>query len=574
MLRIKDSVLLVCLCCAALFIACNKSTEPEDKTTTSGADTSTANVSDHEDNDDYTWDAASAIPVVLNGTSITSNASGVTVSGSKATINAAGVYKLSGSLTDGQIIVEAGTDAIVKLVMDGANINCSNNAPVYIKSSKKTIVILVENTSNSLTDGSTYVLENSAVDEPNAALYSKSDLSIAGEGSLTVTGKYNDGIASIDGFIINGGKISVSSLDDGLRGKDYMIIKAGDVSVTAKGNGIKSDNAEDASRGYVSINDGTVTITATGDGVTAQTDAIVNGGTLNITTGGGSSKTVTGTASAKALKGIVSTIINGGVITASAADDAIHSNGYVKINGGTSSVSSGDDGIHADVAIEINGGETNITKSVEGVEGPAITVNGGTLNIVSTDDGFNATKGNGGESNDGSTLTLNGGNISVNSSNGDGLDSNGNIVMTGGTVVTHGPKSNPEVGTDYNGTFNISGGFLVLTGPNSGNMIEATSTSSSQYSVKATSSSSLTTTNLFHVEDESGNDIVTFKPVRNAYYIVFSSPNLKSGATYSIYVGGTTTGTEFHGLYTGGSYSGGTLKKTFTVSGKVTSVSF
>jgi len=574
MFRIKYLFLFVILYSVAMFIGCKQATDPEEKTTAAGADTSTANAADHEDNDDYTWDAASATPIELNGTSITANSTSVTVSRSKATISSAGVYNLSGSLTDGQIIVEAGTDAIVKLIMSNANISCSNNAPVYIKSSKKTIVILPENSNNTLTDGSTYVLENSAIDEPNAALYSKTDLSIAGEGSLTVTGKYNDGIASIDGFIINGGKITVNSADDGIRGKDYMIVKGGEITVTSKGNGIKSDNAEDASRGYVSINDGTVTITATGDGVTAQTDAIINGGTLNITTGGGSGKTVTGTASAKALKGVVSTIINGGAITVSAADDAIHSNGYVKINGGTTSVSSGDDGIHADAAVEVNGGETNITKSVEGVEGPAIKVNGGTLNIVSTDDGFNATKGNGGEANDGSMLYLYGGNVSVNSSNGDGLDSNGNIVMTGGTVVTHGPKSNPEVGTDYNGTFNISGGLLVLTGPNSGNMIEATSTSSAQYSVKATSSSSLTTSNLFHVQDESGDDIVTFKPVRNAYYIVFSSPSLKSGATYSIYVGGATTGTEFHGLFKDGTYSGGTLKKSFTISGKVTSVSF
>ena len=162
----------------------------------------------------------------------------------------------------------------------------------------------------------------------------------------------------------------------------------------------------------------------------------------------------------------------------------------------------------------------------------------------------------------------------VNASRGDGLDSNGNIVMTNGTVVVNGPSSNPEVGADYNGSFNISGGLLVFTGPNSGNMIEATSSSSEQYAAKATSSSQISPSTLFHIQNESGNSLLTFKHIRNCYYIVFSSPDLKQGSTYSIYTGGTSTGINDNGLYTGGTYSGGTLRKSFTVSGKVTNVSF
>jgi trimeric autotransporter adhesin len=111
--------------------------------------------------------------------------------------------------------------------------------------------------------------------------------------------------------------------------------------------------------------------------------------------------------------------------------------------------------------------------------------------------------------------------------------------------------------------------------PNSGNMIQATSTSSAQYTIKATSSSQVSAGTLFHLQDAVGTDIVTFQGVRNFYYIVISLPVLTNGASYSIYTGGTySNGNNNNGYYTGGTYSGGSLKKTFSVSGKVTSVSF
>jgi len=256
---------------------------------------------------------------------------------------------------------------------------------------------------------------------------------------------------------------------------------------------------------------------------------------------------------------------------------AVSCEGAVIINNRTVTISSADDGIKSATSVTINGGTVSITKSVEGIESPYITVNDGDVSIVSSDDCFNATKGltaGGTEQNDGSILTINGGNVMVNTTNGDGLDSNGNIVMTAGTVVAHGPTSQPEVGTDYNGTFNISGGLLLITGPNSGNMIKATSTTSTLYAVKVTINATLNSSTLFHIQDASGNSLVTYKPVRSVYYIIFSSPDLKTGTTYSVYTGGSSTGTYSNGLYIGGTYTGGTFRKSFTLTSKVTSVSF
>jgi hypothetical protein len=193
------------------------------------------------------------------------------------------------------------------------------------------------------------------------------------------------------------------------------------------------------------------------------------------------------------------------------------------------------------------------------------------VSIISSDDCFNASKGNGGEENDGSLLTINGGNIVVNTTSGDGLDSNGSIAITSGTIVAHGPQSSPEVGMDYNGTCNISGGTLVISGTNS-NMTQGPSTSSSQYSVRIMLTSSKSASTLFHIQDASTNDIITFQPVRSYYSIIFSSSSLKNGSTYYIYTGGTSTGTNTNGLYSGGTYSGGTLYSSFTISGSLTTV--
>jgi trimeric autotransporter adhesin len=178
------------------------------------------------------------------------------------------------------------------------------------------------------------------------------------------------------------------------------------------------------------------------------------------------------------------------------------------------------------------------------------------------------------EYNDGSWLYINGGNITVSASKGDGLDSNGSAAVTAGTVIVQGPPSQPEVGFDINGSFNVSGGLVIGSGPNSGNMIEGISTTSSQNGLKATISSNLAASTLFHIQDASGNELITFKPVRSCYYIVYSSSLLVTGSRYYIYTGGASTGTLTNGIYAGGTYSGGTSRANFTVSSRITNISF
>lgn len=585
MIKVKHNIFKASILILAVSAGCQKALIPDDDTTGG------------EEPSDYVWDTSMVINIVLNGNSISVTPDVADVSGSKVTIKSAGTYSITGSLSNGQIVVDSDDDAPVRLILDGVNISCSSSAPVFVSDADKVIIMLEKGTDNVLTDGTSY----STSGEPNAALFSNSFMTIYGEGSLTVTGNYKDGISTDDGLLIKSGTISVTSADDAIRGKDYIIIRDGNITVNSKGDGLKSDNEEDAGLGYITIDTGTINITSTGgDAINARIDLTINDGMFNIVSGGGASAVSTttttttpgggpispggggggtsggysGTVSVKALKAAVNLTIKKGTFTISSADDAIHSNNAVSITDGTFGIATGDDAIHATSSITINGGTVNVSKCYEGLESASITVNSGNVSIVSTDDAINGTKGTATESNDGSNVYINGGSIYINASQGDGLDSNGNATITGGTVIVHGPQSAPEVGFDINGTFNISGGFFIATGPNSGNMIETPASSSSQYSIKVTSSSILSTTTLFNIQDAGGNSLVTFKPVRSVYYLVFSSSALKNGSTYSIFTGGITTGTNTNGIYLDGTYSGGTLKKIFTISNKITSVSF
>jgi hypothetical protein len=606
----EKKLLLACAFILSIFVACEKATEPtspnNENTSNGGGNTVVGhsggssealtkamaeNTWHHEESGDYIWDNSQVIRISLNGNSITVNGTGATVSGSQATITSAGTYNISGSLTNGQINVNTADKEVVRLILNGVNITNATNAGINIQAAKKVIMVLAENTENYVTDGTSYVFENAGEDEPNAAIFSKADLTIYGSGSLVVKGNYNDGIASKDGLIIAGGSenitsvddgrpksfvasvsVNVTAKDDGIRGKDYLVIRDANLMVKSGGDGLKSDNVDDVTRGYIWIESGDINITSGKDAITAETDALISDGTFTLTSGGGSNYSVPIGTSAKGIKGLVLTIIAGGAFTIDAADDAIHSNNTVIIDDGGFAIATKDQAIHADAVATINAGTLNISKSYEGIEAAAITINDGNISMVTSDDGFNATKGRRTESNDGSSLVIKGGTIAVNSSRGDGLDSNGNAAISGGTMIVHGPQSQPEVAFDINGTFGLSGGLFIATGPNSGNMIEVPSNSSTQYSIYVAFSGGLSSSSLFHIQDASGNDMVTFKPVRNLYYIVFSSPNLTRGTTYSVYTGGSSTGTNSNGLYVGGTYSGGTLKKSFTISSVVTKV--
>jgi hypothetical protein len=517
---------------------------------------------DHEDSDDYVWDNSSVVQITLNGSSISVDGSGATVSGSTVTISSAGNYEISGTLSDGQIQVNTEDKEAVRLILNGINVTNTTSSPIYISNAKKTIIILSDNTTNYLTDSANYVFIE-GVTEPNATLFSHDDFTIYGSGELIVDANYNDGIASKDGLVIANGTINVNAVDDGIKGKDYMVIKDGNFTINAEGDAIKASNNEDLNGGWIQIESGTFNISTGGNGIIAESALEIEYGDFTIESGGGKNSYLSTDDSAKGIKSTSGFLIEDGIFNINSSDDCVYSSEDLTINDGDFLLETGDDAIHSDETIVINGGEINITTAVEGIESPSITINDGDFYLQTSDDAINAA------GSDSNYLYINGGYLVLNAA-GDGLDSNGDMFMTGGTVIINGPTAQDNSPIDADGTFKLDGGFLIGSGYGS-TMDHAGNTTSNQNSVVITLSSTQSAGSLFHIEDSSGNTLVTFKPEKNYKSIVFSSTAFVNG-TYKIYLDGSSTGTETDGVYENGNYTSGTLYKEFTVSSVVTSV--
>ena len=496
---------------------------------------------------------------------------------------------------------------------------------LYKKTGTLTIT-LASGTENYLSDGTSYIYEDETSDEPDATIFSKSNLIITGSGALNVSGNYNTGIRSKDSLVIESGTINVISVDDAIKGKDSVTIYDGIITITSGADGIKSTNSSNSSKGYIDIQGGTINVTSGNDAIQAETDLIISHGDITILSGGGSEngkdrveddmpqmpdgerpempgnppegftpgnppegfnpdnmenmtpptsstiKTTTSTeitddtttsTSTKGLKAESSITIYNGTFNINSADDSIHCDGDITINNGTFTMETGDDGIHADNNLEINNGTIDIAKSYEGLEARYITINGGNIHLTTSDDGLNAANSDSDESI--FSLTINNVYIVVDAS-GDGLDANGSIYINGGTTIVNGPESNNNEALDYDVDFIITNGLLVAVG--SAGMADTPSSSSTQNTINLTVSSQ-NAGSMVHIESENGEDILTFAPSKSYQSVIISSPNLKIGETYTAYTGGSSTGTATDGLYNNGTYSGGTEIGSVTIIDKV-----
>lgn len=370
---------------------------------------------------------------------------GVTVNGGEITITEGGLYALSGSLTDGQVIVDAGEKETVHLVLNGAAISSSDSAAILVQEAQKVILTLTGD--NTLS--STASLQDEKVD---AVLYSKSDLTLNGTGTLTVNTDSGSGIVSKDALLITGGIIKIHAGNHGLTGKDWICITDGSLDITAGGDGIHAKNSEDAALGSLLITGGSIAIRSGDDGISATGNLQIDDGSFEITAGGGSengtmkvsdtmpwsqqSSTETDSG-AKGIKTDGSALISGGDFQLDCAGDAVHSNGDVTISGGQWMIRSADDGVHADGALHIQDGSFSIPYCYEGLEGKSVQIDGGAFDIVSTDDGINAA----GDSESGGfpggntecSIVIGGGTVTI-VSGGDCLDSNGSLTLNGGTL--------------------------------------------------------------------------------------------------------------------------------------------
>lgn len=452
-----------------------------------------------EEDLDAGWSEEESVVITCDGTEVVMEDGGVEETGNAAAesgiirITAAGTYILRGTY-NGQIQVDAGKDDLVRLVMDGFNISNESTSPIYGKQSGKIVLILADGTENTVTDGTGYVFESADEDEPDAAIFSKDDLTINGQGTLTVEGNYSNAIRTKDNLKVISGTFNITAVKDGLKGKDSVSIKDGIMQIKTGQDGIKSSNEKDSEQGYVVIEGGTITIQA------------------------------------------------------------------------------GDDGIHAETWLTISGGNIDIRESYEGLEGLKVDINGGTIKIKSTDDGINAAGGDGEtgqaraesgqdqaepgqeqtgrqradmgkaldkmgdehqkmQNNPEAYVRITGGTIEVDAM-ADGIDSNGNLYVEGGTIYINGPVSDGDGALDYNGTAVINNGIFVAAG--SSGMMQGFSEESGQnvliayYSERQEAGTSVILT------DESGRELLNFTPEKEFSCILISMPDLEQGKTYRL----------------------------------------
>lgn len=293
-------------------------------------------------------------------------------------ITKAGIYKLTGTISDG--LIKINTDGNVKLILNGVSITNSSGPTIYVENADNVEIETVGGTTNTLTDGKTYTGYEEDVD---ACIFSKDDLILSGNGTLKVVANYQDAIASKDDLKITGGTYDIKASDDAIRGKDSLEITDGKFTIDAGGDALKSTNETDANKGFILISGGEFNINSKSDGLDAISNIEINGGTFDIT----------------AREGIEGT--------------------YVKINDGTINISASDDGINASnksnasqVKIEINGGNINIKMGAGDTD--AIDSNGDIL--------------------------ITGGVINITASSP--FDYDGNAEHTGGTITVNGTTTN------------------------------------------------------------------------------------------------------------------------------------
>lgn len=508
--------------------------------------------------------------ITLSDEKVSVEGTGVTTSGNTIKIITAGTYYITGTISDGNILVEAKETDEVQLVLDNSSITSKTTAPINGVKAAKLTITMAKNSINTITDSDNYTsLTDTENQEPDAAIFTKTDLVINGNGKLVVNSNYLDGIVSKDTLKIVNTNIEINSKDDGIRGKDYVVINNSNISVTSGGDGIKSTNDTDTTLGYVKIEGGTINVNSEADGIQAQTILNISSNTsIDITTTGEisssnkdygpmgmnpwqnyNSASEEDSASSKALKAGTEITIENGNINITSTDDSIHSNGIVIINNGTMNLASSDDGIHADTNIVINEGNINISKSYEGIESSYVEINGGTINVIASDDGINISGGNDsssigerpgqnsfsnvGDSNQ--KLVINNGTLNVNAT-GDGLDSNGAIYINGGSILVEGPTSGGNGALDYTTGCDITGGEIIIYG--STGMWQNPSNSSTQYSLTFQASGS--SSDEIVLKDESGNEIASFETSKSYGAITISSSKIQKGKTYTLYVNGTS----------------------------------
>jgi len=503
---------------------------------------------------DQKTDSDDAVKITMSATSAVCDGEGVSIGDGRITITDAGSYRLTGDYS-GRILVEAGADDNIHLILSSVNI-AGTMAPIYISNCKNAVITLASGTLNSVSDSQDYTFSDGE-DEPDAVIYSDCDLTINGEGSLTVTGNYACGIRTKDDLRILGGDICVSSVGDAVKGRDSVRISGGTFRIDSEADGVKSNNDEDAAKGFVLIEGGDFFISAGDDAIHAESRLIVNGGNITVFS------------SYEGLEGR-QVEINGGTLDITASDDALNAaspstdenseNAFDPQNNRENMPQKGADRggfgganlpggmpempenmtppdemeFHGEVTEPGAGWDDRGNRSGHGDKG-GLQGNGSDRN-----EGFGKMFG-GGMMNempeDGVWIRISGGNIRLSGGN-DVLDSNGTIEITGGSVLIDNARmsiyGSPDGVFDANGSTSVTAGSCGFFAQNAGSADRITECPYISVQTKLSAGTSVEVT-------DNNNHMIFSGSIRTGGSVFFlTSDQLVRGEEYTLRIGERT----------------------------------
>ena len=474
-------------------------------------------------------------------------------SGETVTITSKGIYRITGSSQNVTILVNDETESgNVYLILDNVNMENEEQPCILVEAADKVILQCV---------GTNSLIYTSADNKQDGAVYAKDDLTLNGSGALNITSALH-GIVCKKDLKLTGLTLSVEADSIGLQSMKTVRIDGAELDIHSGHDGIQISGTSEENYFYMAGGDVKISAGYDGldvglDGESGSSDVILAGGTLVLTTGGGSASSKDSNLSQKGVKCDGDVKIGNAELNISSADDAIHASGSVYVQDGTVSLATSDDGIHADELIAIAGGRVSVVKSYEGMEAYEIRISGGDISVTASDDGINAAGGSdsasteamptrwGGEASGVGTLTISGGTLYVNAQ-GDGLDSNGSLFVSGGTVIVEGPTDNGNGALDKgdgNGCVaQVTGGTILALGT-TGMAVNFDSGTQCSGLINLSGEAGTTIT----VNDGSGFSFTTTKAFQ---CLVYSSTSMEQGKAYTVTAGDESVEMDFSsGLY-------------------------
>ncbi|MCM1185658.1 MAG: carbohydrate-binding domain-containing protein [Lachnoclostridium sp.] len=520
------------------------------------------------------YDESSATLITLADNAISCSDKNVSINDNVVTISVEDTYLLSGSLSDGMIIVDAADTAKIQLVLDSVDINCNSSAAIYVKNADKVFITLASGSVNNLSSKQFLSIDDNNID---GAIFTKSDLTINGSGSLTVQSPNGHGIVSKDDLKITGGTYHITASSSALSGKDSVRIADGVFSLYAGKDGIHSENNDTADKGFIYIGGGNFTMECSSDGLDASSTLQIDGGNFSLVVEDDAfhaegdlivnDGNVTIENCYEGLEGLTVTV-NGGNITLNAQDDGINAAGDSASRnlGGfqkTGTTTPGDFGNNEMPSTPegFDGFEKNAEPTPRDFNTDEMPSAPEGFDRFEKKDGFNRRdfesgempsapegfdrfeRGHGGGMEPGGSpfmadnsclILINGGILHI-TAGGDGIDSNGNLAVTGGEVYVSGPSDNANSALDSDGSSLITGGVVVAAG--SVAMAQNFGEDSTQGSMLVRLSTAASPGDTVILKDSSGKELLSYTPEKTYGCVVLSCPEIVQGETYTLTAG-------------------------------------